>query len=231
MLARPINTLFILASVDGKISTGDNDVMDAGEDLQAIRGVKEGFGQYFDIEKTTDSWSLNTGRVMAKAGVNRAKRAPNKVHTSYIIIDNKPHLALSGLRFIANTCDKLILVTENKEHPAFHTKINNMEVIRYSSKKGFTKLFEQLKKEQDVKFITVQSGGTLNSALIREGLIDYVSLIIAPALIGGKDTSTIMDGESLHVKSELKKIRALKLLENKILDNSYLHLIYEVLNT
>lgn len=231
MLARPINTLFILASVDGKISTGDNDVMDAGEDLQSIRGIKEGFGQYLDIEKTTDSWSLNTGRVMAKAGVNRAKRAPNKVHAGYIIIDNKPHLTLSGLRFIANTSDKLILVTDNKEHPAYNAKISNMEVMYYSSQRGFTKLFEQLKKKYDVKFITVQSGGTLNSALIREGLIDYVSLVISPALIGGKDTATLMDGESLHVKKELRKIRALKLLENKILDHSYLHLIYEVLNT
>lgn len=229
MLNRPINTLFLLSSVDGKISTGDTDKLDFDEDLPKIKGIREGLRQYYDIESKTDLWSLNTGRVMAKIGANH-KNPPKKCAASFIIIDNKPHLKLAGVKFMSKFGQRLILVTGNKEHPAYRAKIKNLEVVEYNSKKGFIKLFEILKKKYDINFITIQSGGTLNSELIREGLIDYISLVIAPAMIGGKDTSSIMDGESLHSKSELRHIKSLKLLECKLLDDSYIHLIYEVVN-
>ena len=58
MKNRPITTLFMLMSVDGKISTGETDELDFDQDLPKISGVKEGLHQYYDIEKTTDLWSL-----------------------------------------------------------------------------------------------------------------------------------------------------------------------------
>lgn len=70
MCSRPITTLFMLMSLDGKISTGSTDNMDVDKDFPLIEGVKEGLNQYYEIEQTTDLWSLNSGRVQAKVGVN-----------------------------------------------------------------------------------------------------------------------------------------------------------------
>lgn len=56
---RPITTLFMLMSVDGKISTG-----------------------------ATDLWSFNSGRVQEKMGVNK-KEMPKKTPVSFVVIDNK----------------------------------------------------------------------------------------------------------------------------------------------
>ena len=67
---RPITTLFMLMSVDGKISTGASDHLDVDKDFPKIAGVKEGLHQYYEIEQTTDLWSLNSGRVQAKIGIN-----------------------------------------------------------------------------------------------------------------------------------------------------------------
>jgi len=78
--------------------------------------------------------------------------------------------------------------------------------------------------------MTIQTGGTLNSVLLRANLIDKLSIVIAPALIGGKETSTLIDGESLQTFEDLKKIKALKLIENKTLDDSYVHLKYDIVN-
>ena len=39
---RPITTLFMLMSVDGKISTGASDHLDVDKDFPKIAGVKEG---------------------------------------------------------------------------------------------------------------------------------------------------------------------------------------------
>lgn len=57
---KPIITLFMLMSVDGKISTGAVDELDIDREFPRINGVKEGVYQYYEIEKTTDLWSLNS---------------------------------------------------------------------------------------------------------------------------------------------------------------------------
>ena len=50
-----------------KISTGNTDKLDVDKDFPKIRGIKEGLQQYYDIEKTTDLYSLNSGLVQAKS--------------------------------------------------------------------------------------------------------------------------------------------------------------------
>lgn len=47
---RPVTTLFMLVSVDGKISTGATDEMDVDQDFPQIIGLKEGLHQYYEIE-------------------------------------------------------------------------------------------------------------------------------------------------------------------------------------
>ena len=70
----------------------------------------------------------------------------------------------------------------------------------------------------------------MNSLFLREKLFDYVDIVVAPVLIGGKDTSTLIDGQSLLSQSELSQLKALKLEKCAILENSYLRLRYKVLN-
>ena len=49
MKKRPVTTLFMLSSVDGKISTGNSDLLDVDSDYPAMDGVKEGLHQYYEI--------------------------------------------------------------------------------------------------------------------------------------------------------------------------------------
>ena len=97
---RPITTLFMLMSVDGKISTGSTDNLDFDQDFPFSDGVKEGLYQYYDIEQTTDLWSLNTGRVQAKIGVN-TKEFPKKSVVSFVMIDNN-HLNKHGIEYFCH---------------------------------------------------------------------------------------------------------------------------------
>jgi len=221
-----------MESLDGKISTGDIDELDVDKDFKRIHGVKEGVQQYYDIEGTTDPFSLNSGRVMAKIGVNTRKKEPTKMGCSFIIIDNKPHLTSRGVEYLAKWVKTLFLVTSNKKHPAFSLKDkhSNIEIIYYKNKIDFTHLFSKLKTNYQIERITIQSGGTLNAQFIRLGLIDEVSIVIAPCLIGGSDTQSLVGGESLHSQKDLLKIRALKLKDCKVLKHSYIHLLYEVNN-
>ncbi len=231
MKKRPITTLFMLESLDGKISSGNTDELDADKDWCEIDGVKEGLHQYYEIEATTDYFSLNTGRVMAKIGVNDRKEYHNKVEIKFVIIDNKPHLNENGIDYLCNWVESLILVTTNKNHIAYSLtdKYDNLDILYYEEL-DLTELLEDLYSKYNAERLTIQSGGSLNGLFLRNNLIDYVNIVIAPLLVGGKDVSTLIDGEAISSSEELNKLKALELIECNQLDNSYVQLKYKVKN-
>lgn len=228
MSDRPICTLFLMISVDGKISTGNSDKLDVDADFPKIDGVKQGLHQYYEIEETTDLWSLNTGKVMQKIGINERRDIPKKMDVSFVIIDNKPHLNDYGITYLCKWVKRLILVTTNKHHPASAMKINNLNII-YQQELNLTSLMKTLKNEYQVERITIQSGGTLNERFLREKLFDYINVVIAPILIGGKETPSLIDGNSITKASQLNLLGALKLEECNVLEDSYIQLKYKVI--
>ena len=227
---RPITTLFMLESLDGKISTGSTDNLDVDKDYPKIDGVKEGLHQYYELEKKTDYFSLNTGKVMAKIGVNDKKEYGDKVDVTFVIIDNKPHLNENGIDYICHWVGRLLLVTTNKNHIAYslQEKYSNLEILDYEIL-DLKKLLEDLYSKYNAERLTIQSGGTLNGMFVREKLLDFANIVIAPIIIGGKDVATLVDGEAIKDASELYKLMPLQLQECNRLENSYIQLKYKVL--
>lgn len=225
-MERPVTTLFMLMSVDGKISTGSTDEMDVDKDFPTLSGVKEGLHQYYEIEQTTDLWSFNTGRVQAKMGVND-KEMPSKTPVSFVLMDNH-HLTEHGVRYFCELSKQAVVITSNPEHPAFHVEASNLHII-FQEQPSLSEALNRLKKECGCDRLTVQSGGTVNSLFLREKLLDYVDIVVAPVLIGGKDTPTLIDGISLASNDELAKLGMLKLENCSVLQDSYIRLRYQVI--
>ncbi len=214
---RPVTTLFMLMSVDGKISTGATDDLDVDKDFPKIAWLTEGLPQYYEIEQTTDQ---------AKVGVN-TKDMPNKTPVSFVVLDNS-HLNENGIRYFCALSKNFVLVTSNDKHPAFSMEESNLHIV-YQKELSLKDALITLKSEYGCERITIQTGGTLNGLFLREKLFDYVDIVVAPVLIGGKDTSTLIDGKSLVSQSELSQLGVLKLQECVMLENSYLRLRYEVI--
>ena len=226
-MTRPITTLFMLMSVDGKISSGATDDLDFDKDFPQIQGVKEGLQQYYDIEQTTDLWSLNSGRVQAKMGVNE-KELPAKTPISFVLIDNH-HLTESGVRYFCARSKDFVLVTTNKEHPAFGVEELNLHII-YQDRLNLGAMLQQLKAEYGCERLTIQTGGTLNGIFLREKLFDYVDIVVAPILVGGKVTTTLIDGEAIFNPGQLSELGVLKLESVQPLEDSYIRLRYKVIS-
>lgn len=226
-MERPITTLFMLMSVDGKISTGSTDNMDVDRDFPQISGVKEGLHQYYEIEQTTDLWSFNTGRVQAKMGINE-KEMPAKTPVSFVLMDNH-HLTEHGVRYFCALAKQAVIITSNASHPAFQVDEDNLHII-IQEQPSLKEALHRLKKDFGCDRLTVQSGGTINGLFLRGKLLDYVDVVVAPVLIGGKDTSTLIDGISLTSKDELFQLGVLKLNDCSVLKDSYIRLRYEVMN-
>ncbi len=230
--SRVETTLFLLTSVDGKITSGESDDLDSDRDWKRIHGVKEGLQQYYQHEWTIAANSLNTGRVMAKIGVNTRGEPPKKNGgLTFFIVDRKPHLNQNGVKYLAGWVGRLFIVTDNPGHPAFdlRARYQNIQVIFYERGVDFADLFVRIKQEIGIEHLVIESGGTLNTALVRQGLVDHVCIVVAPLLVGGRATSSLMDGVSLRTEQELVDLKALKLVRCEVLEHSYLRLEYDVI--
>ncbi len=223
---RPVTTLFMLMSADGKISTGASDALDFDQDLPRVPGVREGLHQYYEIEQTTDLWSLNSGRVQAKIGVN-TRPLPEKSPVSFVLVDNS-HLTRQGVAYFAARAKRCVIATCNPRHPAFDARADNLRVI-FQETLDLPALLRALRREEGCERITIQTGGTLNGLFLRQKLLDYVDIVIAPVLVGGRDTATLVDGASLLHPSQLEQLGALKLESAQALEHSYVRLRYRVI--
>ena len=223
---RPVTTLFMLMSLDGKISPGASDDLDVDKDFPNIDGLKEGLHQYYEIEQTTDLWSFNTGRVQEKMGANE-NPFPEKTPVSFVLLDNS-HLNEHGVRYFCAKSKEFVLITSNKNHPAYSVKEANLHII-YQEELSLGAALTILKEEYGCERITIQSGGTINGMFLREKLFDHVDIVVAPVLIGGKNTSTLIDGSSITNVQEIGSLGVLQLESSETLDDSYIRLKYKVI--
>lgn len=226
-MRRPTTTLFLLQSLDGKISTGPSDKFDVDKDIPSIKGnPSSGLHQYYDAEMETDLWSLNSGRVMAKIGCNDNPYPKQSCPVTFVVIDNN-HLNQHGVTYMAKKGERLVIVTSNKNHPAYECKENNVQIIEYSGKLKIKWMLEQLYLS-GCKEITIQTGSTLNCEFLREHMIDKVNIVISPILVGGINTPSLIGGKDVN---SLSDIGVLELKKVKKLKNSYIELFYDVVNS
>ena len=107
-------------------------------------------------------------------------------------------------------------------------KYDNLDILYYYSL-DLGKMLEDIYSKYKAERVTIQSGGTLNGMFVRNKLIDFVNIVIAPIIVGGKDVATLVDGESIRDEAELNKLLPLQLVECNKLEASYIQLKYKVL--
>jgi len=232
MFERAETTLCLVVSLDGKITTGSTDNMDSDLDWKRIVGVKEGFAQYYEVEQALGPNYLNSGRVLEKVGFNSRKGVPKKESLKFVVIDRKPHLNRKGINYLCSWLEKLFIVTNNPRHPAFKLEddYDNIETIYYGNEIDLGDLLLKLRMRHKIEKITIESGGTLNALFFRSGLVDHVKIVVAPLIVGGKNTNTLVDGFSLTDQSQLHLLKAMRLKDCRELRDSYLLLEYDVIN-
>jgi 2,5-diamino-6-(ribosylamino)-4(3H)-pyrimidinone 5'-phosphate reductase len=86
---------------------------------------------------------------------------------------------------------------------------------------------EELNARYDVKKLRVDSGGTLNGVLLREGLVDEVSVLIHPFLVGGMSPKSLFKAPDLDSE---EGVIELKLSHLERLKNDLVWVLYEVMS-
>lgn len=85
---------------------------------------------------------------------------------------------------------------------------------------------EYLYAQHGVRTVRVESGGTLNGALLRAGLVSEVSLLIHPQLIGGASSQSFFRATDLASAIGVLNVRLTGL---ERLENGLVWLRYEVI--
>jgi 2,5-diamino-6-(ribosylamino)-4(3H)-pyrimidinone 5'-phosphate reductase len=79
----------------------------------------------------------------------------------------------------------LVCRTTPKEYLEYLNRRHIDAIVAGDGHVDYRTALEELNDRYDVKVVRVDSGGTLNGHLLRAGLVDEVSLLVHPALVGG----------------------------------------------
>jgi 2,5-diamino-6-(ribosylamino)-4(3H)-pyrimidinone 5'-phosphate reductase len=83
---------------------------------------------------------------------------------------------------------------------------------------------EMLSERYNVKTVVTDAGGTLNSILLGQGLVNEISLLVAPTVVGKASANVF--GKFNPEKNGI----SLELLKSEFVDANYAWLVYKVLN-
>lgn len=114
-------------------------------------------------------------------------------------------------RFFDDTgsAGRIVATVEESSDDALATFAGRAEVWRLG--RGRVDLRELLRRlrERGVERLLVEGGGELNWSLARQGLVDELFVTLAPALLGGREAPTLLEGDGFRMAERLR----LRLLE------------------
>ena len=136
-----------------------------------------------------------------------------------IILDS--HGTIKSSSKILQTCDKIqtIIVTTNLISAANLSRLRKfpIQIITCgSSSVSISKLLKIL-HNKGIKKIIVEGGGTINWSFLKHGFVDELIITIAPYILGGSNSKTLVEGDgfkNLVSATKLKLKKSKKLIMN-----------------
>ena len=221
---RPYVILNAAMTLDGKIATASGSSNISGEkDLERVH----------EIRKECDAIMVGIGTVMAddpRLTVHKIDARPED-NPVRVVVDSRCRTP-SDAR-ITNGDAKTIIAGANEYKEEFmkseaYEKLKNRGVKFFFSgdRRVDLKALMNYLHEEGIEKLMLEGGATLNFSMIRLGLIDEISICVAPMVVGGADAKTFFDGDGFNTMDESVK---LELIDYYPLDKDFI-LNYRVLN-
>ena len=220
---RPYVILNAAMTLDGKIATATGSSNISGKkDLERVH----------EIRKECDGIMVGIGTVLAddpRLTVHKidAKPEDNPVR---VVVDSKCRTPIDAR--ITNSDAKTIIAVANE----YKDELIASEKYETFKKRGVKFFFSGSEHvdllalmsylhEEGIDKLMLEGGATLNFSMIKAGLIDEISICVAPMIVGGANAKTFFDGEGFDTMDEAVK---LELIDSFNLDKDLI-LRYKVL--
>lgn len=221
---RPYVILNAAMTLDGKIATATGSSNISGKkDLERVH----------EIRKECDAIMVGIGTVMAddpRLTVHKIDARPED-NPVRVVVDSRCRTPADAR--ITNGDAKTIIAGANEYKEEF-MKSETYETLKKRGVKFFfsgdrrvdLKALMNYLHEEGIEKLMLEGGATLNFSMIRLGLIDEISICVAPMVVGGADAKTFFDGDGFNTMDESVK---LELIDYYPLDKDFI-LNYRVLN-
>lgn len=221
---RPYVILNAAMTLDGKIATATGSSNISGKkDLERVH----------QIRKECDAIMVGIGTVIAddpRLTVHKidAKPEDNPVR---VVVDSKCRTPVDAR--ITNSDAKTIIAGAN-EYKEDYMQTDTYKTLKERGVKFFfsgdkrvdLKALMNYLHEEGIEKLMLEGGATLNFSMIKAGLIDEISICVAPMIVGGANAKTFFDGEGFDTMDEAVR---LELKDSFTLDKDLI-LNYKVLN-
>jgi len=150
---------------------------------------------------------------------------PNKPENIAITIDTQGKLRWSENTILINGLKYNLVVTVTKQTAVDYLAYLQQKQIGYiiagDDSIDFEKLFRKLRSLLGIEKVILEGGGLTNGSIIKQDLIDEISLLQVPVVINNQDTVSVF--ENKMAKFEIKEFR---LKQVKKLDQDVVWLRY-----
>lgn len=197
---RPYVILNAAMTLDGKIATATGSSNISGEeDLKRVH----------EIRKDCDAIMVGIGTVLAddpRLTVHKIDANPDD-NPVRVVVDSKCRTPKDAR--ITNSDAKTIIAVANEykddllESDKYETFKNRGVKFFFSGSEhvDLIALMSYL-HEEGIEKLMLEGGATLNFSMIKAGLIDEISICIAPMVVGGANAKTFFDGEGFDTMDE-----------------------------
>ena len=193
--------------------------------------ITSAFGEYPRFTSRHDAWNMDRLRAMADAllvgagtiradnpilrvrdaGMQEHRRELGKPDGLMKVLVTAGAMIDTSLRFFTDDDGGRLIVATVEDLPRERLAALDGKAEIWKIGRGqvdLPRLLRQLHGE-GVEKLLVEGGGETNWRLVREDLVDELYLTIAPSLLGGSGAPTILEGEGLPMRRQIK----LRLLE------------------
>ena len=205
-----------------------------------IDGFTPDIGQYYDAAAALEADCMLTGSDTILKAIETEGIAPDKdipqeppavdpgdERPLLIIVDSKGRINVwQALREAGYWRDVMALVSQSTpaEYIEHLEKIHVPYILAGSDHVDFPEALDKMSR-RGIKRVRTDSGGTINGLLLRQGLVDEVSVLVHPALAGGTTPSSIYRAPDL-VPGE--NPISLQIISSRRLRNGVVWLRYKV---
>jgi len=119
----------------------------------------------------------------------------------------------------------IVSETTPREYIDYLERRHVKHIVAGKDKVDLVKALEALSSTFKAKCVRVDSGGTLNGLLLRQGLVDEVSVVVHPFLVGGTSLKYFFVAEDLKRPEDAID---LKLIDVKKLERGHVWMRYKV---
>ncbi len=199
----------------------------------SVKDFELDVGLHYELADKVKADAHLIGSETAKTGIDIfTEQIPIEAQTDFVKPalkpeDKKPIWVISDsrgklkglLHVYRRSCycrDVIILVTNKtpKDYIDYLKERNYNMIVAGEEKVDFRAALDKLATLYNVKTVLTDSGGGLNSILIQEGLVDELSLLISPMIVGKSATNLFRFVEN---KVNLELIRTERIRSNHLL--------------